>query len=207
MTNENKCNSLTNCITTIDKIIEELNQAKYFLLHQKFNLAEDELINSLSETINALRCINSLEQPQPSPCNKKCINHAPPRTANLTKDTKYVTPSGVVITWIDNTITVSEPGTPPDIWSVSGTPLTLKDVTGKVQQIPTPNALIFLEDGSSLIVGTNAIGGPISKARYIFSGNLSLQAVQGYATNQTEVYVNDSNKSKVAVGTLNQILG
>lgn len=52
------------------------------------------------------------------------LNGAPIGTANLVQGNKYViTLSGIVITWIGETITVCEPGlTRTDIWSIAGAP-------------------------------------------------------------------------------------
>ena len=54
-----------------------------------------------------------------------------------------------------------------DDWNVSGIPLQPKDTTGKVQQMPTPDEVSILEDGSSLLSEINVSGGTIDKAQFI----------------------------------------
>ncbi len=207
------------CVKKMDKVIEELIEAKSNLVQSRFEHAENELIDALSECAKVLHCINEIERhehEQHSPCDSvgaMPINNivgsdgAPIGTANLIQGNKYITENGAIITWIDNTITVCEPTTPPDIWSVYGTPLTIKDVTGKVQQIPTPNAMIQLGDGSSLLVGSNGIG-VITMSRFITNNSPMVSSTfQGYSINQTEVYMNYTDRSKVAQGTVAQIFG
>ncbi len=211
------------CVQTIDNAIDKVREARHSLQQKEYEEAENRMVDTVQLISEALYCIN--EQEQPSSCDRTgaipIINivgteGTPPGTANLIQGNKYLTPlivdeygesGGAVITWTGNTITVCEVGTPPDIWSVTGSPLTIEDVTGKIQQVPTPYAMIFFEDGTSLLVGTNEIG-VIAMARYLtVSAPIAPSSFQGYSTNQTEVYMNDENKSKVAMGTVYSIYG
>ncbi len=211
------------CSQTIDNAIDKVREARHSLQQKEYEEVENRMVDTVQLIAEVLYCIN--EQEQPSSCDRTgaipIINivgteGAPPGTANLIQGNKYLTPlivdeygesGGAVITWTGNTITVCEVGTPPDIWSVYGVPFTIKDLTGKAQQVPTPNAMILLQEGSSLLIGTNGIG-IITMARYLTtSAPIMPPSFQGYPTNQTELYQNDANKSKIPIGTVADVLG
>ena len=209
---------INQCIQNIDNAINKVDEAKNSLQQKDYENSENKIIDHVQLIAQALHCINKIEQPSSCDGNGAIpisnivgTDGAPFGTANLVVGNKYITPifvdeygeyGGAVITWIDNTITVCEPRTQVDKWSVYGKPMQLKDITGKIQQIPTPNAMIGFQEGTSLLTGTNEIG-VIAMARYLtVSAPIASPTFQGYSTNQTELYANDENKSKVALGTV-----
>lgn len=137
------------------------------------------------------------------------LNGAPADTENLEMGNKYITADGAIITWTGNTIIVYEPNSiPADIWSMSGSPLRIKDVTGIEQQIPiqSPNALIQMADDSGLLVGSDSVG-RITKARYVTRSAIRLSvSFQDYSTMSTQFYTSDANKRKVPRGTVSEVL-
>lgn len=179
---------------------------------------KNKTYNLVSVTINPGKRIVISSNPAPititsqsCPCDStgaiyviSGLNDAPVGTANLLQINKYRSPSGSIITWIDNTITVCEADA--NIWRVFGAPFVLIDGAGISQVIPTLGALFSLFDGSKLLVYSSIQGLGITQVRFYLPGTpLNSTNLQGYDPTQIEVY-NNRELGKEPAGTLDKML-
>jgi hypothetical protein len=190
------------CIKKIDNAINKVKEAQNLVSNKMFEEAENHIVDTVQLIAEILHLIKETD----SPCEVtdaipiidiKGTDGLPVGVVNLQQDNKYITPSGIIINWIDSILIVSEPYPVENIWSVYGAPLQLKDGVGEIQRVITDNGYFALADGSKIIVISNC-SSPIIMVRFFLpETQLTIQNLQGINLVKTIVYENAGLKKKL----------